>query len=411
MIGPLLLAAGTLVAAASLQGQQYDLLLAGGHVIDPANQIDGVMDVGIAGGRIASVTKGIPRNAARKVVDVKGLWVTPGLIDVHAHVYGYSGSLLPDDTSLITGATTVVDVGGAGWRTFDDFKAKIVDVSQTRVFSFINIVGHGMLGPDFESNVDDMDAGKTAAKIKQFPNVILGIKTAHFSRRGWTAVDRAVEAGVLSGKPVMVDSGILSNTGRNSRDELLDHLRPGDIRTHMYNDRQLELIDRFTGAVHAYARQARERGVLFDTGHGDGSFLWPVATRAMAGGFPPDAISTDLHATSIMIPQASMPNCITKLMSLGMSLQDAIARSTVNPARAIGRFPELGTLGVNRTADVSVFALRSGVFALKDSWGKKVLARQKLECVMTLRDGKIVYDEDGLSRPVWTTAGDYGVIE
>ena len=209
----------------------------------------------------------------------------------------------------------------------------------------------------------------------------------------------------------MVDSGILTSTGRNSRDELLDHLRPGDIRTHMYNDRQLELIDRFDGVVHEYARQARQRGILFDTGHGDGSFLWPVASRAMAGGFPPDAISTDLHATSIMIPQASMPNCISKLMSLGMSLQDAITRSTVNPARAVGRYPELGTLGVNRTADVSVFALRSGVFALKDSWGKKALARQKLECVMTLRDGKIVYDEDGLSRPLWSVAGDYGVIE
>ena len=409
MTARVLLAAAAFAAAAS--AQQVDLLLAGGHVIDPANRIDGVMDVAIAGGRIARVAKDIPAKTARKVVDMKGLWVTPGLIDVHTHVYGYSGSLLPDDTSLITGATTIVDVGGAGWRTFDDFKAKIIDVSQTRVISFLNIVGHGMLGPDFESNVDDMDPEKTAAKIKQFPNLIAGIKTAHFARRGWTSVDRAIQAGKLSGKPVMVDSGILSNTGRNSRDELLDHLRPGDIRTHMYNDRQLELIDRFTGEVHEYARQARQRGVLFDTGHGDGSFLWPVASRAMAGGFPPDAISTDLHATSIMIPQASMPNCISKLMSLGMSLQDAIERSTVNPARAIGRFPELGTLGVNRTADVSVFTLRSGVFALKDSWGKKALARQKLECVMTLRDGEIVYDEDGLSRPVWSTAGDYGVIE
>ena len=190
MTAAILLAAGAL-AAVTAQGQQFDLLLTGGHVLDPANQIDSVMDVAIAGGRIARVAKNIPPNAARKVVHLKGLWVTPGLIDVHTHVYGYVGSLFPDDTSLITGATTIVDVGGAGWRTFDDFKAKIIDVSQTRVLSFLNIVGQGMLGPDFESNVDDMDPEKTAAKIKQYPNLIAGIKTAHYARRGWTSVDRA----------------------------------------------------------------------------------------------------------------------------------------------------------------------------------------------------------------------------
>ncbi|HYM09535.1 MAG TPA: amidohydrolase/deacetylase family metallohydrolase [Bryobacterales bacterium] len=389
--------------------QPYDLLLTGGHVIDPANNIDAVMDVAVSGSQIARVAANIPRSEARKAVDVSGLYVTPGLIDLHAHVYGYSGAIFPDDTQLVTGTTTVVDAGGSGWRTFDDFKARIIDKSQTRVLVFINIVGHGMV-PPWESDPDDMDPEKTAAKMKEYPNLIVGIKTAHFGRPGWTAIDRAVEAGRLSGKPVIVDSGILTPTGRNSRDELLDHLRPGDLRTHTYNDRQVTLVDRFSGRVEEYIRQARRRGLLFDMGHGAGSFLWPVATRAMAQGFPPDTISTDLHSASIMVPQSDMPNCITKLMSLGMTLEDAIARSTVNPARAIHRFPELGTLSPGHTADISVFALRTGVFALKDAWDKKRMASRKLECVLTVRNGKIAFDQDGLSCPLWTTAGDYNRI-
>jgi len=390
--------------------QPYDLVLAGGHVIDPANGVNAVMDVAVSGGAIARIEKSIPPAQAKNHIDVSGLYLTPGLIDLHAHVFGYSGWLFPDDTALPAGTTTVVDAGGAGWRTFEDFKARIIDKSLTRVLSFLNIAGRGMLGAAVENNVEDMDPKATAAKIRQYPQLIVGIKTAHFSRLGWTAIDRAVEAGRLSDTPVIVDSGILTNSGRNSREKLLDRLRPGDLHTHAYNDRQLELIDRFTGQVHDYAREARRRGVLFDLGHGGGSFLWPVATRAMAQGFPPDTISTDLHSSSVMIPQSDMPNCISKLMALGMTLEDAVARSTVNPARAIRRFPELGTLGPTRVADIAVLALRDGVFAFKDAWGHKRLASQKLECVLTVRNGRVVYDQDGRSRPVWSSAGEYEVI-
>ena len=230
----------------------------------------------------------------------------------------------------------------------------------------------------------------------------MGIKTAHFGLPGWDAIKRAVEAGRLSGRPVIVDDKIFTNSGRTTREKLLDQLRPGDLHTHTYNDRQLELIDRFTGKVQPYMWEARRRGVLFDLGHGAGSFLWPVATQAMKQGFPPDTISTDLHAGSVLIPQSDMPNCISKLMNLGMGLQDAIRRSTVNPAQAIRRFPELGTLGEGRVADVAVFELQTGVFAFKDSWGHKLLGTKKLECVLTVRDGKIVYDLNGLSFPLWT---------
>jgi dihydroorotase len=378
--------------------QTYDLVLAGGRVIDPGNGIDGVMDLALSGDKIAAVGKDL---AGKKVVDVSGMLVTPGLIDLHAHVYGYSGALLPDDTHLVAGTTTVVDAGGAGWRTFDDLRSRIIDRSRTRVLVWLNIVGRGMLGSQVENNVEDMDPKATAEKIQQHRDLIMGIKTAHYGRPGWTALERAVEAGRLAQVPVIVDNNVLTGMERTTREKLLDRLRPGDLHTHSYNDRQIELVDRHTGRVQEYSRQARARGVLFDMGHGAGSFLWPVATQAMKQGFPPDTVSTDLHATSILVGQPDMPNCISKLMALGMTLEEGIRRSTVRPAQAIGRYPELGTLGPGRIADVAVLAMREGVFAFKDAWAKKLLANKKLECVLTVRGGKIVYDAEGVSMPGW----------
>jgi dihydroorotase len=156
--------------------------------------------------------------------------------------------------------------------------------------------------------------------------------------------------------------------------------------------------------------EARRRGVLFDVGHGGGSFLWPVASKAIQQGFIPDTISTDLHSSSILMQQSDMPNVMSKMMLLGMRLEDVILRSTVNPAKEIGRYPELGTLGVGRIADVAVLENQQGVFAFKDSWPAKRLAGGRLECVLTIREGRVVYDRDGRSFPAWKTAGDYGVI-
>jgi dihydroorotase len=388
--------------------QPYDLVLRGGHVIDPANGIDGVMDVAVSGGRIAAVRAGIGAAEARRAVDCKGFYVVPGLVDLHVHVFGYAGSLDPDDTSLVTGATTVVDAGSSGWRTFEEFERGVMKRSHTRVLAWINIVGAGMVGEPAESNTADMEPAKTAETIGRHRESIVGVKTAHFTGHGYTAIDRAVEAGRLAHVPIMVDDRIFSTSGRNSRDELLEHLRPGDIHTHLYNDRQIELTDRFTGKVQPYMFEARRRGVLFDLGHGAGSFLWPVATKAMAQGFAPDTISTDLHATSILGPKSDMPNCMSKMMLLGMSLRDVVERATVNPAKEIGRYPEAGTLGVGRSADVAVLELESGVFAFQDSWGAKRLGTKRLRNVMTIRTGEVAYDPEGRSLPVWRTSGSGG---
>jgi dihydroorotase len=374
--------------------QSYDFVLHGGHVIDRANGLDGVMDVAITGGRIAAVQSRIPAAQAKKYVDVSGLYVVPGLIDLHAHVFGYSGTIPPDDTSLVAGTTTVVDAGGSGWRTFDEFRRTVIATSKTRVLALINIVGKGMVGPAAEDDVNDMDSARTAAAIQANRDRIVGIKTAHFGGKGWTAIDRAVAAGRLATVPVMVDDHIFTDSGRTTREKLLEHLRPGDIHTHMYNDRQIELLNRFTGAVQPYMLEARRRGVLFDLGHGAGSFLWPVATKAMAQGFIPDTISTDLHSASLLGPQSDMPNCISKMMLLGMSLSDAVQRSTVNPAKEIGRFPEIGTLGVGREADVAVLEPQTGVFAFKDAWGAKRLGSTRVQALMTFRGGELAYQRE-----------------
>lgn len=385
-----------LLAATSgfAQAQMYDLVLKGGRVVDPANGIDGVRDVAVAGGKIARIAAQIPASEARRVLEVRGHYVTPGLIDLHTHVYGYPGAISADDTALPAGTTTVVDAGGAGYRTFEDFLERVIRRSETRVLALINIAGNGMTGAASENNVADMNPEKTAAVIGQHRQHIVGIKCAHFGKPGWDAIKRAVAAGKLAGVPVMVDDKIFTNTGRTSREKLLDVMRPGDMHTHMYNDRQIELVDRFTGKVQEYAVEARRRGVLFDMGHGGGSFLWPVALSAARQGFFPDTISTDLHSSSILIQQSDMPNCMSKMMLLGMKMEDAVERATARPAKAIGRFPGLGTLGEGAVADIAVLALRGGVFAFKDAWGKKMLGTQKLECVATIRAGKLVFEGD-----------------
>jgi dihydroorotase len=216
-----------------------------------------------------------------------------------------------------------------------------------------------------------------------------------------------VEAGRLANRPVILDNTILSWTGRDTRTKVLEKMRPGDLHTHFYNDRHVEVLDRRTQQVQPHMHEARRRGVLFDLGHGAGSFLWPVADRAMSHGFPPDIISTDLHAGSILSTQSDMPNSMSKMMVLGMDLPEIISRSTVTPARAIGRFPEIGTLGEGKEADIAVLALEDGVFGYQDAWRMKRLGTRRIANVLTVRAGEIVYDRDGLAFPDWDTAGAY----
>jgi dihydroorotase len=393
------------------QKPEFDLLIKGGHVIDARNGVDAVMDVAVAGGKVALVASDIARERARDVADATGFYVTPGLIDIHAHVFwghdeesqysdGYS-AVQPDSHSFRSGITTVVDVGGAGWRSFPKFKEQVIDRSQTRVLSFLNIVGAGMRGGPVEQNLSDMDARLTAMRIRQHPGLIVGVKVAHYSGPEWDPVIRAVGAGRETNVPVMVDFG--GNTPPLSlEDLLLKHLRPGDILTHTYAQvgGRIPIVDE-KGKVRPYVWEARKRGVIFDAGHGGGSFVFRQAIPAMQQGFHPDVISTDLHISSMNSGMKDMLNTMSKFLNMGMPLAAVIKANTARAAEVIKR-TDLGHLGVGAEADIAVLGVRRGTFGFIDVSGGKMMGDQKLECELTIKGGRVVWDLNGISRPLWS---------
>ncbi len=398
------IALATPLLAAAMSGQIYDLLLKNGHVIDPANQRDGRFDIAIVGNKIAAVGQDLPAAHARVVVDASQYYVTPGLIDIHTHfdAQGADLNLQADHNALPNGVTTAVDAGSSGWKNFEAFKTKVIDHSKTRLLAFLNIVGAGMYGSAVENNVQEMDAEAAARMVQKYPRIIVGIKTAHFQPPTWDAVDRAIKAAELSKTIVMVDFS--PKPGREYSDLILKHLRPGDIHTHVYGQGTPQLDEH--KKLQPYMLEARRRGVLFDVGHGAGSFWFRIAVPAIEQGFLPDTISTDIHKRSIMLPRANMTTTMSKMLNIGMSVEQIIERTTVNPAKAIHR-PDLGTLSVGADADVAVLELQKGKFGFLDSGHGKLIGDKKLRCVLTVRNGEVVWDTEGLSLTDWTKAGPY----
>jgi len=390
---------------------QFDLLVKNGRVIDPRNGVDAVMDVAVAGAKIARVAANIDPALARRVADATGLHVVPGLIDIHAHVFfgterdaylsNGESAVPPDSHSFRSGQTTLVDVGGAGWRNFPQFKEQVIDRARTRVLSFINIVGSGMKGGPTEQNLADMDAKLTAMRIRQHPGVIVGIKVAHYTGPEWDPVTRAVDAGRETNVPVMVDFGV-HTPPLSLEDLLLKHLRPGDILTHTYAHvaGRIPIVDE-SGKVRPYVWEARKRGVIFDAGHGGGSFLFRQAVPALKEGFYPDVISTDLHTGSMNAGMKDILNTMSKFLNMGMTLQDVIKANSSKAAEVIKR-PDLGHLSVGGEADIAVLNLRRGTFGFVDVSGGKLVGTQKLECELTVKAGQVVWDLNGISRPMWT---------
>jgi dihydroorotase len=403
--GVLVLAAALPLAAAE---PKYDLLLRGGHVIDARNGIDAARDVAIAGGKIAAVAARIDPADAFKTVDVSGLYVTPGLVDIHVHVFAGTGekgsyagdnSVYPDGFTLRAGVTTVADAGCAGWRNFEEFKTRVIDRAKTRVLAFLNIVGNGMRGGAYEQDLADMASAPAAEMARKHPGLIVGIKTAHYAGPEWTPVEHAVEAGTLADIPVMVDFGA-NHPERPLAELVTKKLRPGDIYTHMYSGLRGEQDP--SGRVNPGLWEGRKRGVIFDVGHGGGSFAWRIAVPAVKEGFLPDSISTDLHVGSMNAGMKDMLNAMSKFLALGQPLPDVVRWSTWNPAREIKQ-EGLGHLSVGAGADVAVLRLEEGQFGFVDSFGARQRGRQKLVCELTLRDGKVVYDLNGIARPDWDT--------
>jgi dihydroorotase len=407
----LLISAGLMLGAGGLRSTEaqsgYELLLKGGHVIDPRNGIDSVMDVAITGGTVARVARDIPAAEARQVVDARGLYVTPGALDLHGHVfYGTDpdaylsdgvSSVPPDGFTFRAGVTTVVDAGGAGWRNFHQFKRQVIDRSATRILSFLNIVGHGMKGGAAEQDLRDMDARLTAQRVREFPGVIVGIKTAHYRGPEWIPVDRAVEAGRLANVPVMVDFGTFG-PDRPFEELVLERLRPGDIYTHQYRA-DVPMLDA-SGKVRAYLFEARKRGVLFDVGHGSGSFSFSQAVPAVAQGFVPDSLGTDLHTSSMTGGMKDMSNVMSKFLNMGMPMREVVLRSTWKPAGIVNR-TDLGHLTPGAVADVAVFRLLEGNFGFLDARLRRMTGSRRLECELTLREGRVVWDLNGLAGRAW----------
>ena len=391
---------------ASAQGPIYEVLLKGGHVIDPKNNVDAVRDVAIAGGKIVAIEPGLPASSAKKTIDVTGLYVTPGLVDMHVHVFwgardglaGGLGSVQPDAAGFRTGVTTMVDAGTSGWREFPQFRRQVIDTAKMRVLAMLNIIGSGMVSEDDEGeqNPYDMDIDKLAEMARKNADVVVGIKSAHWQQPNFGSVEKAVEAGKIAHLPVMVDFGWFNNKSYETMISRI--LRPGDISTHVFR-MPAPLLDK-DGHVAAFMLAARQRGVKFDVGHGGGSFHFPLAEPMVKQGFLPDSISTDLHAESTNGAMIDMLTTMSKFLAMGAPLREVIRESTTNPAMEIRR-PSLGQMAVGSEADVAVLRLEHGSFGYVDSSGGRVEGSERLGCEMTLRAGKIVFDFNGRAGTPW----------
>jgi len=387
---------------AGAHAQTFDLLIKNGHVIDPKNKIDEKMDVAIQDGKIARVARNIPSSEAKKEIDANGLYVTPGFIDMHTHVFVGSKpttfadgflSLSPDDFTFKSGVTTVVDAGTSGWRNFPLFKEHVIDESKTRVLAFLNIAGYGMSGDPTEQDLNDMSAEMTSLMIKKYPEIIVGVKIGHYSGSDWAPFDRALEAGKLSSSPLFVECHL----PQYSLADQLKKMRPGDIITHTFENisERMPITDSL-GKVRTFVLEAQKRGVLFDVGHGGAGFWFSVAEPAVKQGLLPNSFGTDLHRFSMNSGMKSMVNVMSKFLKMGMSLQEIIQRATWFPARSIKR-EDLGQLSQGAVADVTLFSVLQGKFGFIDADGYRLKGDRKLETEMTIRAGKVVYDLNGLS--------------
>ena len=392
--------------------RMYDVVLKGGHVIDVGNRINQQMDVAVLGGKIARVDRNIPAADGKTPIDVSGYYVTPGLIDLHICCYytnpSVTSSVIADHHCLPSGVTTCCDGGTAGAESFEDFK-RIIDRSKMRILSFLNIAAPGAQADKAEQDPSQFKVGLAADTAKQYPNIIVGFKTGHYGgafdekRTPWASIDSTLEAGRLAGLPIMADFTPQSAQGkfpeRSYREFLLQKLRPGDIVTHCLASRYPFLMQ--DGKLNPDVIKARERGIRFDLGHAAGSFALRLVVPAVRQSFIPDTISADLFSDTPITVGINLTNVMSKFICLGVPLEDVIRRTTVNPAQIIKR-PDLGSLSVGSTADIAVFEMLKGNFAYRGSGGGKIKGDKKLQCVMTLFGGEIVYDHPyGLSIPLW----------
>ena len=385
---------------------KYDLVIKGGRVLDASQGIDGPSDVAFSAGKVAAVRPNLPEDEASEVVDASGLIVTPGLIDLHTHAYwGASGfGIPPDPGNIAKGVTTTVDAGSAGSRNFTAFRRHIIERADTRVLALLNISTMGMVGGNDIGELEDIrwaDAEATAKCWRENRDIVVGIKArmgiVQAAQNAVEGLKRAIEASEAVGGFVMIHVG---NTPA-PLEELCAMLRPGDVVTHSFGGFSDVLIGE-DGKVRAGLKEAKRRGVLFDVGHGGGGFSFTNAERAMADGFFPDNISSDLHNQSIEGPVYDLLTTMSKFVHLGMSVPDVVRLTTQTAARIIDRGDSLGTLAVGAEGDAAILRLEDGAFPMTDrlsteleyhgvSWEAPVTveAKQRLSHVSTVRAGRV----------------------
>jgi len=395
------------ISSGTACAQEFDIVIKNGHVIDPKNNVDAQRDFAIRDGKIAAIEPSIPASAAKNSVDVSGLYVTPGLVDIHVHVFtglrhnawgNGDLSVPPDITAIPNGVTTIADAGSSGWRDFPEFRRRIIDNARTRIFAFVNIIGAGMANSDdvAEQNEHDMDVDALSKVIEQNRDIIVGIKTAHWEQPNFISVRKAIEAGNRSHLPVMVDFGWFDNKSYKEMIETI--LRPGDISTHVFRMPAPLLAPE--GKPAPYMLDARRRGIKFDVGHGGGSFNFALAEPMVKGDFAPDSISTDLHVGSATGVMLNLPNVMSKILALGVPFNEVIRESTTNPATEIGH-PELGQIAVGSIADIAVLRIDHGHFGYADLAGGKVDGTERIVPEMTVRAGQIVFDLNARTAVPW----------
>jgi dihydroorotase len=374
----------------------YDVLIQGGTVIDPAQGLHDRRDVAFRDGKVAEIAADIPADQAAQVINARDQLVTPGLIDAHVHIYeGVSHyGINPDATCLAHGVTTVVDAGSAGADTFPGFRKYVIEASDTRIFAHLNISSMGMLSAEV-GELDDIkwaNVPKALAMIEQNRDLILGVKVrlTRFLNVGKDAglkpLFLAREAADAAGLPIMIHP---QESWADSLDQVLAVMRKGDMMTHMYHGREHGILDS-ERKIRPSVRAARDRGVLFDVGHGQGSFQWDVCEEAMAQEFWPTTISTDLHKYNVGGPVFDMATTLGKFLHLGMSLDDAIERVTTVPAGVVGMAGKIGTLAPGAEGDAAVFQMEEGRFDLIDSIGNVRTGALRLVPEAVVKGGRVI---------------------
>ena len=377
---------------------EIDLLITGGTVIDPSQNLHEVREVGISGTQIVDL-ESLESYSAKKTLDASGLIVTPGLIDLHAHVYKRHVpiSIDADATSLAGGVTTVLDAGSAGSYNFEGFKHDVIDRVDTEVLGLVNLSCIGLVAAHYGELMDARyaDPDGVVETIRRFPNQAVGVKIragAHIigsGQQGWDNFKKAVQAARDSETWLMIHIGECPM----ALPEMMPHLQPGDCITHCFKGGSTTVLNQ-EGRIHSELATARDNGIIFDIGHGFGSFHWEIAEAAVEQGFIPSTISTDLHLMNLHGPVFDMPTTMSKFLHLGVSLDDVIDMSTTQPARVLGRAGDLGTLAPNTVADITLLEKHDGQFAYTDSYDQTRTGREKLTAVGIVRRGDLHFNSN-----------------